>query len=101
MEEDYMIVINASEDTLQIEVEEKLGYKVWCCNFLNQIIESFTAKAGSAKKYETFILMLLQALTQATDSLFIDFRTHQDIQIMQAKQTDDAEKLMKAQSLNS
>ncbi len=40
-------------------------------------IEDITAKTGNFKKFPVFVRMLLSALKQASDSVFVDLLTYQ------------------------
>ncbi|GIL99845.1 hypothetical protein Vretimale_4810 [Volvox reticuliferus] len=54
-------------------------------NFLSTDIEDITAKTGNFKKFPVFVKMLLSALKQASDSVFVDLLTYQDLEVLKSR----------------
>ncbi len=48
-------------------------------------IEDITAKTGNYKRFPVFIKMLLSALKQASDSVFVDLLTYADLEALKAR----------------
>lgn len=48
-------------------------------------IEDITAKTGNFKKFPVFVKMLLSALKQASDSVFVDLLTYQDLEVLKSR----------------
>lgn len=44
-------------------------------------IEDITAKTGNFKKFHVFVKMLLSAIKHASDSVFMDLLTYQDLEV--------------------
>eukprot|EP00899_Mesostigma_viride_P014638 jgi/Mesvir1/23175/Mv22647-RA.1 len=80
---EYLLTV-ASEngDTLCIEVEQKdNGYR-WRGDFTSRYIEDITQKTGNFKKYNVFVKMLLTALTESSESVFVDLLTYADLEML-------------------
>ncbi len=48
-------------------------------------IEDITSKTGNFKKFAVFVKMLLSALKQASDSVFVDLLTYQDLELLKSR----------------
>ena len=48
-------------------------------------VEDITAKTGNFKKYAVFVKMLLAALRQGSDSVFVDLLTYADLEMLKSK----------------
>ena len=53
-------------------------------------IEDITAKTGNFKKFAVFVKMLLSAVKQASDSVFVDLLTYQDLEVLKSRKTGQA-----------
>jgi coiled-coil domain-containing protein 61 len=54
---------------------------VWPC----ADIEDITTKTGNFKKFPIFVKMLLSAVKQASESVFVDLLTYQDLEVLKAR----------------
>jgi hypothetical protein len=84
---EYIVNIKAEEEKLYLLIEEKLGFSRWRGEYTSNFIEETTQKANSEKTYEMFVRMLLFAMEQKSERVFIDFITFQDIQMLKAKRS--------------
>jgi coiled-coil domain-containing protein 61 len=53
-------------------------------------IEDITAKTGNYKKFPVFVKMLLSAVKQASESVFVDLLTYQDLEVLKARKAGNA-----------
>lgn len=60
---------------------------LYTCHIRFADIEDITAKTGNYKKFPVFVKMLLSALKQASDSVFVDLLTYQDLEVLKQKKT--------------
>lgn len=81
----YIVTTRASIQGLFIEVEDKLNGDFWDHFYEPSFIENIAAKSGNAKRYNVFCKMLLTALKGTSESLQLDFITHQDIEMQQLR----------------
>ena len=75
-----------------------LPCSLWCCHVLWCLtccrsiwrpadIEDITAKTGNYKKFSVFVKMLLSAVKQASDSVFVDLLTYQDLEVLKSRKS--------------
>ncbi|KAK9810278.1 hypothetical protein WJX72_007806 [[Myrmecia] bisecta] len=82
----YFVTVTANaDDTLCIEVEQKQDAQCWKGTFPAKHIQEITAKTGNFKKYAIFVKMLLTALKQESDSVFVDLLTYADLEQLRAR----------------
>lgn len=73
----YLLTVSAgADDTLCVEVEQKDDGSRWRGDFTMRYVEDITAKTGNYKKYAVFVKMLLTAITEESDSVFVDLLTY-------------------------
>jgi len=53
-------------------------------------VEDITAKTGNFKKFAVFVRMLASALKQASDAVFVDLLTPQDLELLKSKRAGAA-----------
>ncbi|GAX84244.1 hypothetical protein CEUSTIGMA_g11667.t1 [Chlamydomonas eustigma] len=73
-------------DTLSIDVEQLSDASRWRGDFTSRYIEDITTKTGNFKKFPVFCKMLLSAFKQASDSVFVDLLTYQDLEALKTRQ---------------
>ncbi|GFR50998.1 hypothetical protein Agub_g13324 [Astrephomene gubernaculifera] len=84
----YLLTVSTIEgETLCLEVEQKSDCSRWRGDFTSRYIEDITAKTGNFKKFPVFVKMLLSALKQASDSVFVDLLTYQDLEVLKSRKT--------------
>ncbi|KAG2447714.1 hypothetical protein HYH02_007174 [Chlamydomonas schloesseri] len=82
----YLLTVSTIEgETLCVEVEQKSDCSRWRGDFTSRYIEDITAKTGNFKKFPVFVKMLLSALKQASDSVFVDLLTYQDLEVLKSR----------------
>jgi coiled-coil domain-containing protein 61 len=59
-----------------------------CC--MPADIEDITSKTGNFKKFPVFVKMLVSAVKQQSDSVFIDLLTYQDLELLKSKKNKGA-----------
>ncbi|KAK3272671.1 Centrosomal protein CCDC61, partial [Cymbomonas tetramitiformis] len=83
---EYLLTVAAVKDeTLCIEVEQKRDGSRWRGDFTSKYIEDITAKTGNYKKYPVFVKMLLTAVTEESDSVFVDLLTYNDLEMLKSR----------------
>lgn len=70
---------NEPEGTLAVDLEEISTGQMWHGEFAASYVENITSKTGSAKKFSVFLKMLLGALRQQTETVFLDLLTFADL----------------------
>ena len=70
-------------------------------DFTAQYVEAITAKTGCAKKYATFVRILMSALRQESTSAFIDLLTYRDLEAMKQSRDPRGGKLRAAEEVHS
>jgi len=87
----YIIKMVCRDDVLNMEIEQKDNGNIWKNTFTSGYIEEITTKTGNFKKFPVFVKMLLSSITKASDSVFLDILTSQDLEMLKArKQKTDA-----------
>lgn len=82
----YLLTVSTIEgETLCLEVEQKSDCSRWRGDFTSRYIEDITSKTGNFKKFAVFVKMLLSALKQASDSVFVDLLTYQDLELLKSR----------------
>jgi len=85
----YIIKINSTDDILNIEIEDKETGNIWKNSFSATYIEEITTKTGNYKKFGVFGKMLISSITKASDSVFLDILTSQDLEMLKARKKPD------------
>lgn len=83
----FMTVSAYNGDTLHVEVEQKTDASIWKGDFSSKYIEDITAKTGNYKKFTVFVKMLLSAVKQQSESVFVDLLTYQDLEQLKVKKS--------------
>ncbi|KAL6764801.1 protein required for templated centriole assembly [Haematococcus lacustris] len=82
----YLCTISTvNGDTMCVEVEQKSDASRWRGDFTSRYIEDITSKTGNFKKFHVFVKMLLSAVKQASDSVFVDLLTYQDLEVLKSR----------------
>ncbi|KAJ8044745.1 Coiled-coil domain-containing protein 61 [Holothuria leucospilota] len=69
-------------DTLTVEVEDKLTADQWRGSFDSSYVEDLTRKTGNFKQFNIFISMLDSALAQASEAVTLDLLTYSDLEML-------------------
>jgi coiled-coil domain-containing protein 61 len=81
----YIIEVKADEQHLLLLIEEKESGKRWRGDFSSQYIEEITQKTGNFKKFVVFVRMLMTAIENSSESVFIDLLTYQDLEMLKSR----------------
>uniref|UniRef100_A0A7S0HQ43 Coiled-coil domain-containing protein 61 n=1 Tax=Hanusia phi TaxID=3032 RepID=A0A7S0HQ43_9CRYP len=85
---DYIVEVSANEsNVLTVDVEKKDDGERWHGEFSASYIEEVTQKTGNFKKFSVFYKMLCSALKQASETVFADLLTYQDLEMLRSRQT--------------
>lgn len=79
---EYVIAISGDSDNLSIEVEQADNGLQWKAKFQGKFIEDVTQRSGNSKRFDVFVKMLLSALAQESDSVFLDVLTNRDLEML-------------------
>ena len=93
---EYIVNIKADDEIVRILIEEKYSYNRWKGEYTSTHIQEMTQKAGNEKKYAVFLKMMLMALERNSETVFIDFLTSQDIQLLRERK-DQVQKVQRKQ----
>ncbi|PRW56091.1 coiled-coil domain-containing 61-like isoform X1 [Chlorella sorokiniana] len=72
-------------DALEVVAERKEDASAWAATFAAKYVEEITAKTGSFKRFPVFVKMLLSAVRQESDSVFVDLLTFADLELLRSK----------------
>ena len=72
-------------EMLSIEVEQKQEGLRWRGDFTSRYIEDITTKTGNFKKFGVFHKMLVAAVVDQSESVFIDLLTYADLEALKNK----------------
>lgn len=68
-----------------IQLEEKYSGQIWKNIYTSDYIEGITQKTGNAKKFPVFVKMLMGAINQASETVFIEILTAHDLQMLKQR----------------
>eukprot|EP00933_Yihiella_yeosuensis_P028899 TRINITY_DN22672_c0_g1_i3.p1 TRINITY_DN22672_c0_g1~~TRINITY_DN22672_c0_g1_i3.p1 ORF type:complete len:609 (+),score=129.30 TRINITY_DN22672_c0_g1_i3:53-1879(+) len=78
----YVLSISGDNESLAIEVEHAEDSRRWRAKFAARFIEEITQRTGNAKKFDVFVRMLLSALAQESDAVYLDVLTARDLEML-------------------
>lgn len=79
---EYVLSVSGDNDSLSIEVEHAQDGRRWRAKFAARFIEEITQRTGNAKAFDVFVRMLLSALAQESDSVYLDILTARDLEML-------------------
>ncbi|XP_052769187.1 centrosomal protein CCDC61-like [Mya arenaria] len=85
-----MLVKN--ENTLTVEVEDKLTADQWRADFDAAYVEDLTHKTGNFKQFNIFVSMLESGIIQASESVSLDLLTYADLESLRQRKSGSAAK---------
>lgn len=85
---EYVIQVRANDEEMHVQVEEKRTSTIWVNAFDRQSLEERTHRAGSFKKYNVFLKMFLSAITQQSESVFIDILSPHELELLKSMQAN-------------
>jgi hypothetical protein len=80
----YQIDLLVDEKSLKIQIKEHSG-NCWVGEYSINFIETLCFKAGSSKKFNVFLNMIISALEGTSTSVIIDLETHADLEKIRNK----------------
>eukprot|EP00747_Dinoflagellata_sp_TGD_P164558 gnl/TRDRNA2_/TRDRNA2_184647_c0_seq1.p1 gnl/TRDRNA2_/TRDRNA2_184647_c0~~gnl/TRDRNA2_/TRDRNA2_184647_c0_seq1.p1 ORF type:complete len:669 (-),score=94.82 gnl/TRDRNA2_/TRDRNA2_184647_c0_seq1:24-1967(-) len=78
----YDLSISGDQESLSIEVESASDRRRWSSKFAQRFIEEITQRTGNAKKFDVFVRMMLSALAQESDAVYLDVLTARDLEML-------------------
>jgi hypothetical protein len=75
---------------LVLEAEQRSNGARWIGEFSAKYIEEMSLKTGNFKKFSLFVKMLSSALSKASETVFIDLLTFQDLEALKARKQQSA-----------
>eukprot|EP00435_Cladocopium_sp_Y103_P042164 s2606_g11.t1 len=79
---EYVLSLVGDTESLSIEVEHAEDGRRWRSRFAASFVEEITRRTGNAKKFDVFCRMLLSALAQESDSVYLDVLTARDLEML-------------------
>jgi coiled-coil domain-containing protein 61 len=73
------------EESLSIIIEKDDSGEQWKGEFSTRYVEDVTQRTGNSKKFSVFTKMLLSALHQSSDSVYVDILTFADLEMLRSK----------------
>jgi len=87
---EFLIDCKVDSQGISLRVEEKDSGKQWKGEFTAEYIQDITFKTGNAKKFPVFVKMLLTALENQSESVFVDLLTYQDLEMLKSRRTQSS-----------
>jgi len=78
----YVLTVAGDNEGLSIEVEHAEDGRRWRSKFASRFIEEITQRTGNAKKFDVFVRMMLSALAQESDAVYLDVLTARDLEML-------------------
>lgn len=78
----YLLSVSGDSESLCIEVEHAEDGQRWRSRFPARFIEEITQRTGNAKKFDVFVRMLLSALVQESEAVYLDVLTARDLEML-------------------
>eukprot|EP00929_Paragymnodinium_shiwhaense_P014517 TRINITY_DN12242_c0_g1_i1.p1 TRINITY_DN12242_c0_g1~~TRINITY_DN12242_c0_g1_i1.p1 ORF type:complete len:631 (-),score=136.76 TRINITY_DN12242_c0_g1_i1:64-1956(-) len=78
----YVITASGDAEKLSLDVEHAEDGRLWHGEFGARFIEEITQRTGNTKKFDVFVKMLLSALSQESDSVYLDVLTARDLEML-------------------
>lgn len=82
---EYLFNIKAQTDKLNLLVEERLSTNRWRGELTDEDCEHITDRAKTKLSYPSFIKLLVYALMNKSDQVFLDLLSKKDLLMIQAK----------------
>ena len=87
---EFIITITADSERMALEAEEARTGSRWRGDYSSKYIEDVTQKTGNFKKFVVFVKMLIGSLENATESVFVDLLTYQDLEVLKTRKDRQA-----------
>ena len=95
---EYIITLNTYSDSLRISVEEKLTGNTWKADFTAKYIEDIAQKTGTFQSFGNFSKLVLAALRQDNESIYIDVLTPRDLELLKSRKGGSNNSFLSASS---
>ncbi|CAJ1382737.1 unnamed protein product [Effrenium voratum] len=79
---EYVLSVSGDTESLSVEVEHAEDGRRWRSRFAANFVEEITRRTGNAKKFDVFVRMLLSALAQESDCVYLDVLTARDLEML-------------------
>ncbi|GAB4820545.1 hypothetical protein N2152v2_007591 [Parachlorella kessleri] len=84
--EGYLVTVRTTtEQCLAVDIERREDATVWKGTFAAKYIEEITQRTHNYKSFPVFVHMLVTALRQESDSVFVDLLTYSDLELLKSK----------------
>jgi len=87
---EYILSVAGDTESLSVEVEHAEDGRRWRARFAAGFVEEITRRTGNAKKFDVFVRMLLSALAQESDSVYLDVLTARDLEMLRRHANPEA-----------
>ncbi|GFS14599.1 coiled-coil domain-containing protein 61 [Elysia marginata] len=88
---DYVVSLDCDgNDSVIVQVEDRLSADQWRASFDAQYIEDLTHKTGNFKQFNIFVSMLESAISKTSDSVCLDLLTYNDLETLRLKKSGAA-----------
>ena len=67
---------------LTLDLEDKQSGSIWTGHYSPEKLEELTQKTSSAKKFEVFSQMLIEAIIQPNECVWVDLLTSHDLEML-------------------
>ncbi|XP_025103860.1 coiled-coil domain-containing protein 61-like isoform X2 [Pomacea canaliculata] len=83
----YVTMDCKGNNSVTIEVEDRLTADQWRATFDAAYVEDLTRKTGNFKQFSIFVSMLESAITQSSSTVFLDLLTYSDLEVLRQKKS--------------
>jgi hypothetical protein len=74
-----LLHLTVDGNALSIDLEDKGSGDIWTGHYSAEKIEENTQKTTSFKKFEVFVQMLTEAITNPNECVWVDLLTYHDL----------------------
>ncbi|GFO03898.1 coiled-coil domain-containing protein 61 [Plakobranchus ocellatus] len=94
---DYVVSLDCTgNDSMVVQVEDRLSADQWRASFDAQYIEDLTHKTGNFKQFNIFVSMLESAISKTSESVCLDLLTYNDLETLRQKKSGAASSTVKS-----
>lgn len=86
-----------AEPSLCIDLEELESGASWHGEFSASYVESITSKTGNFKRFSVLVKMLITAMRQQTETVFLDLLTYNDLEMLKHRKSGKPGQMTPAQ----
>lgn len=78
---EYIVNLTQTADIVSFEIEDDHNDR-WSGDFTAQYVEEITMKAGSFKKFDIFLKMMVSAFDKDSENVYVDILTYADLEML-------------------